>query len=201
MNIYYINHSDFIALTEGKNFNNHAPAFESVNEKHYIKVSDWGYWVSSDPIKDYVLSTFNLTTIEEVVDLKFELLDQQEYEAHKKNLLQDPEAFIEKEWVLCDKVMKSMAAVLQSKIANGDISFSQGLRVQNLFAKQEPLLISSLGVTLDIPVTEYLAQLRSLGGAYVRLLETPIDPSIGFTQELKDEFLTLIQKGRDVLNA
>ncbi len=199
---FFLQDVDYQSLINGFDFGANHPPFATIGTKHYIGVDNWSLWVGSKPNHDYVLATFpEFATIADFVDSKFESLSQQEYETHKADLSTDHEAFIEKEWELCEIVLKEMGTRLQTLIAESTVTQVQGLQLQELFTKQAAMVFPALGgITLYVPITEYLGQTRSLGAALIRLQETPIDLSIGFTQELKDEFIDLINKHITALN-
>lgn len=214
MNYYFFQEDDFNALINGYNFGTNSPVFTNVSQKHYISVDNWELWVSSKPNHDYVLSVFTeFATIETFVEGKFEPLTQSEYEAHIADLSGDNESFVIKERELCGLVSIQMAVVLNTKINNGEMTFMDGLKIQDLFGRQVAMTYNNVedldsgsivpitDITVHISIFEYLEQMKSLGGAYERLRNTPIDNGIGFTQEIKDEFLALIRKQRIALNA
>ena len=200
---YYFQDADYQTLINGYDFGANHPPFTTVESKHYITKDNWDLWSSSKPNSDYVLATFNeFSTIQEFVDGKFETLTESEYLAHKSDLSTDHAAFIDKEWELCDLVLKEMGTELQKQLAEATINAVQGLQLQELFSKQTPMAFPALGgISLSIPITEYLGQNKSLGAAKLRLENTPVDLSIGFTQELKDKFIAIMDKQIAALHA
>lgn len=202
MTYYYFKDQDYQVLINGYNFGVNTPNFYSINDKHYISTVDWDLWISSKPNENYVFQVFGVA-ITEFVDQYFEFLTQDQYEAHKSDLTLDHAAFIDREWTLCEIVLKDMGAELQKQVSEGTINQVQGLLLQELFSKQEPLTLPTEmgGITIHVPVTEYLGQNRSLGAARLRMSLTPINEGIGFTQSLKDRFLSVIDKQTNALHA
>lgn len=199
---YFIPDADYNKYFNGYEFGVNTPNIVTINSKTYISKPDWDLWTGSKPNNDYIIGLSGEPDIDTFTFNVFEELSQTEYEAHKTDLSTDHEAFIDKEWELCEIVLKEMGSELQKQIKEGTIDQLQGLQLQELFSKQTPLSFASLGgLTLSIPITEYLGQNRSLGAAQLRLSETSIDPTIGFTQELKDRFLAIITKQITSLNA
>lgn len=203
---YYIQDDDFQSLVNGYDFAANTPAFSSPASsplKHYITKDNWDLWTSSKPNGDYVLSVFpSYSSIEEFTTAKLELLNQEEYTAHSADLTTDDESYVDNEWVFCERVLKSMGAELRKLKRQSTINDLQALQLQDLFSKQESMVFPSLGgISLSVPITEYLGQNHSLKAARLRLENTNINLSIGFTQELKDKFLNLMDKEITALDA
>lgn len=201
---YFFQDNDYDTLIDGYSFGANNPPFLNIDGKHYITQDNWVLWVSSKPNHDYVLATFPAyNSIAEFVEAKFEELTQSEFEAHKTDLSTDHAAYIDKEWELCELVLKEMGTELQRQLSEGLINPIQGLQLQELFAKQEALQLPAElgGITIHIPISEYLGQTRSLGAARTRLALTSTNLAIGFTQELKDKFIAIIDKQITALQA
>lgn len=192
---YYFQNADYETLINGYEFGANNPPFLNISSKHYITDDNWNLWVSSKPNNDYVLTAFpEFSTIDEFVEAKFQPLTQSEFEAHKADLSNDHAAFIQKEQELCKIVFDAMATELQKQLSEGVINQIQGIQLQELFSKQHPITLPPElgGLVINIPVIELLIQNRSLGISRLRMSVTPIDVSIGFTQELKDKFLAMM---------
>ncbi len=199
---YFISDTAYQTYFNGYDFGAYSPNIVTVNGKKYISKADWDLWIISKANHDYIINIAPESDMSSFIDNTFLSLNQTEYEAHKTDLSTDHAAFIDKEWELCEIVLKEMGTELQKQIKEGTLTQLQGLQLQELFSKQTPLAFTSLGgLQLSIPITEYLGQNKSLGAAQLRLNETPIDTSIGFTQALKDHFLSIIQKQITALNA
>lgn len=200
---YFLENTDYDLLVNGYDFGINTPQFVDIDNKKYITQQNWDLWSSSRPNELYILDTFpEFASVDDFVTSKFLALTLDQYEAHKTNFATDDLAFIQKEAKLCQVVQDDMAAELNKQLRENTINALQGLQLQELFSKQEPMAIASLGGTvLNISIMGYLGQNKSLNAALLRLSNTPIDVTIGFTQELKDRFIALMSTQINILNA